>query len=99
VDNDTVFTNPIQSDVDTIMEIMTQFRKAMGLRINVNKSSVVPIRFSKVNLDEVLQNFSGQRVSFSITYLGLSVTLGCLKICHLQFILDRTSTKLSGWQG
>jgi hypothetical protein len=79
VDDVTVFIDPIQSDV----VIMMHFGEATGLRINVNKSSVAPIRCLQINLDEVLQTFSGQRASFPITYLSLPVTLGRLKICHL----------------
>jgi hypothetical protein len=40
VDDVTIFINPIQSDV----VIMMHFGEATGLRINVNKSSVAPIR-------------------------------------------------------
>jgi hypothetical protein len=80
-----------------IMAIMTHFGETMRLRINVSKSSVAAIRCSQVNLDEVMQNFNGQRAMFPVSYLGLPITLGCLKISHLQFILDRASAKLSGW--
>jgi hypothetical protein len=70
-----------------------------GLKINVAKSSVVPIHCSQINLDEVLANFSGLRASFPISYLGLPITLGRLRICHLQFILNRATAKLSRWHG
>jgi hypothetical protein len=49
-----VFINPVQSDVDMIMVIMMHFGEATCLRINVNKSSVAPIRYLQINLDEVL---------------------------------------------
>jgi hypothetical protein len=47
----------------------------------------------------VLQNFSGEQMSYPITYLGLSLTLKRLKPVHLQPVLDRAASKLSGWQG
>jgi hypothetical protein len=78
-----VFINPIKQEVDLIIDIMRHFSDATSLRINVNKSTVAPIRCSQLNLDEVLQNFSGARVTYPITYLGLLVTLGRLKLVHL----------------
>jgi hypothetical protein len=98
-DDAVVFVNPIKQEVDLIMDIMRRFGDATGLRINVNKSIVAPIRCSQLNLDEVLQNFSGARVTYPITYLGLPVTLGRLKLVHLQSVFDRAATKLAGWQG
>jgi hypothetical protein len=47
----------------------------------------------------VLENFSGDHVSFPITYLGLPITLGCLKLVHLQPMIDRAACKMAGWQG
>jgi hypothetical protein len=94
-----VFINLVQSDVDTVMTILSHFGAATCLKINVAKSSVVPIHCSQINLNEVLANFSGLRASFPISYLGLPITLGWLRICHLQFILNRATTKLSRWHG
>jgi hypothetical protein len=81
------------------MATMQRFGDATGLRINVGKSTIAPIRCSQVNLDEVLQNFRGTQVSYPICYLGLPVTLGRLKLVHLQSVFDRAATKLAGWQG
>jgi hypothetical protein len=66
-DDVVVFANPIQSDVDMIMSIMYYFGEATGLRVNVRKSSTAAIRCAQIDLDQVLQNFSGQRVTFPIT--------------------------------
>jgi hypothetical protein len=70
-----------------------------GLRISASKSSVAPIRCSQVNLDEVLPSFSGARASFPISYLGLPITLGRLRLVHLQSVFDRAAAKMAGWQG
>jgi hypothetical protein len=60
---------------------------------------VAPIRCSELNLDEILDSFVGQRVGFPLTYLGLPLTLGRLKIVHVQRIVDNMRTRLAGWQG
>jgi hypothetical protein len=82
-----------------LMVIMQHFGNANRLRINVNKSTVAPIRCSQVNLDEILQNFDGPHVAFPISYLGLPITLGRLRLVHLQFVFDNAATTLNGWQG
>jgi hypothetical protein len=99
VDDVAVFVNSVKADVDMVMQIMQMFGDATGLHMNVNKSIVAPIRCSHVNLGEVLQNFASAQVQFPITYLGLSLCLGRLRMVHLQPILDRAAHKLSGWQG
>jgi hypothetical protein len=60
---------------------------------------MLPIRCGQINLDEALQNFTGERASFPITNLGLPVTIGCLKVVHLQPCLGKASRKLAGWKG
>jgi hypothetical protein len=46
-----------------------------------------------------MQNFQGARVSFPVNYLGLPITLGRLRLSHLQPIFDQVASKLAGWQG
>jgi hypothetical protein len=81
-----------------IMEIMHKFGEATGLKINQSKSTVVSICCVDVNLDEVLSSFQGNRVAFPFKYLGLPITLGRLKLIHLQSVLDQAAGKLAGWQ-
>ena len=56
-------------------------------------------RCTEINLQTILSNFSGMRVNFPLSYLGLPLTLGRLKMVHLQTSLDRVRAKLAGWQG
>jgi hypothetical protein len=90
--------NTIQKQYPVI-DVVWQYQNTVVKMHNVvfeNKSSVAPIRCSEINLDEVLQNFDGDRVSFPITYLGLPVTLGQLKLVHLQPMIDRAASKMMG---
>jgi hypothetical protein len=82
-DDIVVFLNPIKADMDMFMAIMEHFGASTGLKINVSKSTVAPIWCCQVNLDEILQNFDGPRVTFPISYLGLPFTLGQLRMVHL----------------
>jgi hypothetical protein len=94
-----IFTNPVKEDVSCIMRMMKAFGDTTGLEINVCKSSVTTIRCSSLNMDEVLADFSGQRASFPIQYLGLPLTLRRTRLVHLQYIQDKAKAKLAGWQG
>jgi hypothetical protein len=99
IDDRTIFLNPVRHEVDLIMAIMQRLDDAACLRINVAKSTAAPTHCSEINLDEVLQNFTGGRVSFPTTYLGMPITLGRLNLVHRQPVLDRATAKIVGWQG
>lgn len=94
-----IFTNPVKSDINCIMEIMKAFGDATGLRINMTKSSIATIRCADIDMEEVLQDFTGRTVSFPIQYLGLPLTLGRMRMVHLHYIHDRAKGRLAGWQG
>ena len=98
-DDAALFLNPHKEEVDLVLQIMKKFGDATGLKINIQKSSVAAIRCADLNLENILSSFTGQQVTFPLTYLGLPLTLGRLKLVHLQPTLDRVKAKLAGWQG
>ncbi|KAM0915236.1 hypothetical protein ACQ4PT_010999 [Festuca glaucescens] len=98
-DDAVLFLNPIRAEVDTVLRILHAFGQATGLRINVDKSSVTPIRCDDIDLDDVLSSFSGERTSFPIRYLGMPLSLGRLRMVHLQHVLDRARSHLASWKG
>jgi hypothetical protein len=57
------------------------------------------IQCQEIDIDEVLQCFDGSRAAFPISYLGLPIITGRLRIAHLRPILDKAATRMSGWQG
>lgn len=81
------------------MEIMERFGGATGLRINVQKCSVIPIRCNDLDLEQILAPFAGERGQFPMTYLGLPLMVGRLRLIHLQPMQDKTRSRLAGWQG
>ncbi|WVZ88969.1 hypothetical protein U9M48_035436 [Paspalum notatum var. saurae] len=97
-DDAVIFINPLKQDVDMTIRLMQRFGDATGLRINLSKSSVAAIRCQDVDLDSILSSFSGQRVEFPITYLGMPLSVGRLRLVHLEPIKDKAVAKLSGWQ-
>ena len=99
VDDVVIFSNPRRQDITCIMEIMNAFGAATGLQINMQKSTVAPIRCVGLDMEEILQDFPGPRVNFPMQYLGLPLTLGRLRMVHLQYIQDRAKGRVAGWQG
>ena len=98
-DDAVIFLNLVQGEVAALFNILEQFGNASGLKLNLAKCLVAPIRCLGLDLDQILQPFAGQRVSFPIKYLGLPLMLGRLRLVHVQNIIDKTRTKLAGWQG
>jgi hypothetical protein len=94
-----IFCNPVKSDITGVMQIMKAFGDTTGLQINMAKSSVALIRCVGIDMDDVLADFASRRVTFLIQYLGLPLTLGRIKMVHLQYIQDKARGKLAGWQG
>ncbi|CAN6207223.1 unnamed protein product [Urochloa humidicola] len=82
-----------------LLQIMEGFGQATGLILNTEKSSVAAIRCQDADLQEILQDFAGQRANFPLAYLGLPLHLGRLRLVHLQPILDRARNRMAGWQG
>jgi len=66
-DDAVIFLNPEKQEVDALLQILTAFGEVSGLRLNLAKCSVAPIRCAGLNLDSILESFTGQRVNFPIT--------------------------------
>ena len=49
-------------------------------------------------MDNVLAAFPGQRVGFPLTYLGILIVLGSLRLAHIQPAQDKALAKMAGWQ-
>ena len=60
---------------------------------------MIPIRCDDIDVQDVLQNFAGATATFPFRYLGLPVTIGRIKLVHLQTILDKIRARLAGWKG
>jgi hypothetical protein len=71
---------------------MRHFGYATGLKININKSSVVSIRCSAINLDHVLKSFQGKEL-----HSRLAITMNKVKMAQLKSILDNAALILDGW--
>jgi hypothetical protein len=94
-----IFINPLKEDLEAITIILQIFGKVSGLHINLQKSSVHPIRCQDIDLDHVLASFAGRRESFPCRYLGLQLHTRSLQKIHVQPLIERISQRLLGWKG
>jgi hypothetical protein len=54
-----VFINPSKDDTEAIKIILQAFGDSSGLHINLQKSSIHPIRCEEIDLRQVLSSFTG----------------------------------------
>lgn len=91
VDDVVMFLKHVASNVNLVLDIIRLFGHASGLRINVQKSSVYPIRCG----DEDLNCAQNQSLALSryfhatCKYLGLPLSVRKLSRVHFQAILDQ----------
>lgn len=95
-DDAVIFINPMRQEINKLLNILQLFGEATGLRVNMTKSSAIPIACDGIDLQTVLHNFGGAVAALPIKYLGLLLITGKIRLVHLQFILDRIRTRLAG---
>jgi hypothetical protein len=98
-DDAVIFMAPIREDFEALSRILNGFGEVTGLVTNMQKSSVVPIQCSKIDIESVLQGFPVVRTMFPIRYLGLPLSVHRLLSGDFQFIVDKMASKLPIGQG
>ena len=98
-DDAVIFLRPVKEEVAVLKHLLHLFGEATGLRTNIHKSSVAPIRCENLDLDDVLHDFPAKRTSFPIKYLGLLLTYRHLRRVDFQPCLDKAVARLTGWAG
>ena len=98
-DDAAIFINPNQNELQAVKDILELFGNVTGLITNFEKSSIHPIRCESIDLDHVLQPFSGARLTFPCKYLGLQLHTRTLKKIHVQPLIERIGQRLQGWKG
>jgi hypothetical protein len=98
-DDATVFLHPAKEDVDNFSQLLSLFGEATGLKTNMHKTQVAPIRCAEIDMPTILQSFLATVKDFPMKYLGLPVSITKLNKIHFQPILDKAGSRLANWQG
>jgi len=65
-DDTIIFINPIHDEVNALFGILEHFGSVTGLKLNLSKCTVAPIRRGNLDLDHILRNFAATKVNFPI---------------------------------
>jgi hypothetical protein len=92
-----IFLHPKESDIQIVLKILEIFGEALGLKTNIQKSNVYPIRCGEevVTLQELLPC---EISSFPCKYLGLPLSLSKLSRNQTQSIIDKIADQLPRWK-
>ena len=97
-DDVVMFIRPEADDIVVILDILNLFGEATGLKTNLQKSNVLPIRCSDAELAVVQNLLPCALADFPCKYLGLPLSLKKLTKKQVQPIIDRIADQLPGWK-
>jgi hypothetical protein len=97
-DDVVLFLRPDANDIAITVDILHLFGEASGLRINLQKSNILPIRCGDQELQLVHELLPCAASDFPCKYLGLPLSLKKLKKEHIQPIIDKLANHLPGWK-
>jgi hypothetical protein len=94
--DDTLLIMPADRvQIYALKEVLQKFSLSMGLRINYNKSQMLPINVSNDLLNMLASDFGCQVGAMPFTYLGLSVGTTKPTIAELAPLVCRLERKLT----
>ena len=84
--------------MENLKAVLDQFSAATGLKINYDKSAMVPMHIAAATVG-ALQGILGCQVgSFPQTYLGLPLSDTKLRLAAFAPLISKTDRYLGGWQ-
>jgi hypothetical protein len=79
--------------------LMICFEQLSGMKINYNKSYLIPVNLSEQETQMYSRTFCCKVGNFSIKYLGVPLHHEKLKREDIQTMVDKTINRIPGWQG
>ena len=98
-DDVVLFLRPTADDIEVTMDILSLFGEATGLKTNLQKSNVLPIRCEDTDIANVQTLLPCALADFPCKYLGLPLSLKRLTKNQVQPYIDRIADQLQGWKG
>ena len=95
-DDVALFIRPSPEDLSTTKEILQLSGEASGLRTNMQKSSIVPIRCDTEQLEVISSAMPCEVMDFPCKYLGLPLSIRKLTKADLQPMVDKVADMLPG---
>jgi hypothetical protein len=98
-DDAAIFADPSVMELERLYKILTFFGECSGLKINISKTEIFPIRLPEQVVSQLLQNFPGKVCKFPGKYLGLPLHVRKLRRIEVQPLIDKIGARLPGWKG
>lgn len=98
-DDAAIFAYPANTELDNLLRILNFFGDCSGLKINISKTEIFPIRMDSAAVSHLLQNFPSKICSFPGKYLGLPLHVRKLRKIEVQPLIDKIGARLPGWKG
>jgi hypothetical protein len=98
-DDAAIFSDPSPRELERLLKILTFFGNCSGLKINMSKTEIFPIRIDNTVVPQLLQNFPGKISRFPGKYLGLPLHIRKLRKIDVQPLIDKIGAWLLGWKG
>jgi hypothetical protein len=86
------------TDIRRLKKILDDFALASGLKINFNKSTLVPMHVPEQKLLRIVRSLQCQQGTFPQTYLGLPLSNVKLNLSAFAPLISKTDRRLAGWQ-
>lgn len=99
VDDAAIFSDPSPTELQRLHNILTFFGECSGLKINIPKTEIYPIRVDTATVPHLIQNFPGKICKFPGKYLGLPLHIRKLQRIEVQPLIDKIGAQLPGWKG
>ncbi|KAM0906298.1 hypothetical protein ACQ4PT_016861 [Festuca glaucescens] len=98
-DDATIFVGPSPQGIIAITTILTCFDGATGLKTNLTKMEIFPVRCDEDQIAAAIHIFLAKQGSFPCIYLGLPLHFARLKVVSFQLLIDKIGARLAGWKG
>jgi hypothetical protein len=98
-DGAALFANPNRTELQRLNQILIFFGNCSGLRVNLTKTEIYPIRCDEALNTEALRDFPGKICKFPGKYLGLPLHTRQLRRVDVQPLIDKIGGRLLVWKG
>jgi len=83
-DDATIFVDPSSRELEHLYKILTFFGECSGLKINISKTKLFPMRTDNATVEQLIQNFPWKICNFLEKYLGLPLHIRKLRKVEVQ---------------
>jgi hypothetical protein len=94
-DDAAIFLAPYGQDIQNLASILHGLGEVTGLSTNFHNNFVVPLCCEAIDLDGILV----LRATLSLKYLGLPLSVGCLRGTDFQPLEDKMAGNILTWNG